>query len=428
MDTELYEECVSRGISLMAAENYQQAKEWFKKALEIDIRSFDGYTHLGNACASLEQYDEALEAFKNALLLKPESGETLFSIANVYLLEDDRLSAVEYYNKAEAAGFVRAELYRVLAAIFLDADDIQQALRNITKAIAVEPLNGYLRLFKAQVYLSAEKYDEALETLDEMQKVLPDAFEAYDLRAQILCGQKKYDEALRVCEQGYDRFPGDANLAMSKLRVLMGMERDEDAAAWIAHMKESGLFEDVLKDAVMQEAVLFLRKQDAAQAISVLEEANAKLDNDPDIMYFVLHIYGRIENYEKVIEAADKLAETQPPALYDSAARYYRAHAMKKLGRVEEAQKQFKLMTSVIRRYTIRDPSFYEGYVFRLLCHTQLGEYEKALELADYMENLYPDRADSHAFRYYIYKTQGDMEKAAAEMAAAHAIDPTMQL
>ena len=39
----------------MSSENYPAAKDCFEKAIEVDNKSFDAYTHLGNACANLEQ-------------------------------------------------------------------------------------------------------------------------------------------------------------------------------------------------------------------------------------------------------------------------------------------------------------------------------------------------------------------------------------
>lgn len=428
MDKERFSDHISQGIALMTAEKYEAAKKEFEEAIQIDFKSYDAYIHLGNACANLGQFDEAIAAFKNALVIDAGSGEALYSIANVYLLKDDRLKAVEFYNKAEEAGFQRSELYQMLAGIFFDANDVPQALRNITRAIAAEPFDGELRLFKARIYLAGNRYEEALDTLDEMQTILPDAFEAYDLKSQIYCGIEKFEEALKVSEEGCKRFPKDANLTLSKLKVLIAMEKDDEAAKLIAEMKDNGQYGKVLKDAAVQESIIFLRKQDVDNAVTALQNANAALDGDADITYLLLDIYGKTESYEKTLETADALIKMNPGEYYESTARYFHAHALDKLGKEAEAKKEYSKLTSVLRKATIANPSFYEGYIYRLLSHTRLGEYDKALELADYIENLYPERADSHAFRYFIYKEQGDTANAEKEKAAALRINPDMKL
>lgn len=428
MNSEKLNDCISQGIMLMSVENYAAAKDEFEKAIQLDPKSLEAYEHLGNAYANLEQYENALSAFKNALVLDSKSGEILFSVGNIYLLMDEKLKAIEYYNKAESMGFKNVILYHTLASIFYEVNDIKQALRNITKAIDLEPLNGELRLFKIRIYLADNRTDEALETLDDLQKVLPDAFEAYDLRAQILCSLGRYDEALSISETGCNRFPDDANLSITKLRVLVEMEKDEEAFKFVDHMIEKGQNIDVIKDFSIQLSVLYLRKQDIKQTLKILHDANESLHGDIDIVYLLLDLYGKTEDYENVLKNAENLINMEPGIFYEYTAKYYRAHALEKLGKTEEAIVEYRKLTSSLRKVTIDNPSFYEGYIYRLLSHTALKEFDKALSLADYMENLYPDRADSHSFRYYIYKEQGNSEKAVIEKQKALELNPDMKL
>ena len=428
MDYELFNDHISQGIALMSAENYTAAKAEFEKAIQIDMKSAEAYTHFANACANLGEFDEALAAFKNALVVTPDAGETLFSIASIYLMKNDRLRAVEYYNKAEEAGFKRAELYLILSTLFYEVHDTAQALRNITKAIAVAPFDGEARVLKARIYLADDRYDEALETLEEMQKILPDAFEAYDLRAQIYSGLGKHDEALNVAEQACTRFPEDVVLALTKLKVLVTKQDDAAALELLERMKKMPQYDMVAKDAVMQEAIVYLRKEDTTTAAKILTAVNEKLGGDADILYVLLDLYAKLEKHEKSLEIADKLIATNPNNFYLYTAKFFKAHSAEQLGKTDAAKAQYRKLTSELRKETIKDPSFYEGYIFRLLCHTRIGEYEKALSLADYIENLHPDRADGHAYRHYIYKTMGDTEKAASEKQLALNINPGMNL
>ena len=162
--------------------------------------------------------------------------------------------------------------------------------------------------------------------------------------------------------------------------------------------------------------------------MKILQNADAVLGGDSDIVYLILDIYGKTEDYTKVLETAEVLIKLEPGEYYESTARYFHAHALDKLGKADEAKAEYRKLTSVLRKATINNPAFYEGYIYRLLSHTHLGEYDKALELADYIENLYPERADSHAFRHFIYKEQGDSAKAEESKSAALKINPDMSL
>lgn len=423
-EKELFDDLISQGISLMTKESYESAKDCFMKAIEVDMRSAEAYVHLGNAYANLQQFDDAMDAFKKALILKPESGDILFAMGNIYLLKEERLKAIELFNQAEQAGYKTADMYQIMAMVFLDVNDTAQALRNITRAIAVAPLDGTLRLFKARLYLIDNRYDEALDTLDEMAKVLPDAFEAYDLRGQILCGMKKYEQALKVCEDGCSRFPEDADLALCKLKVLVESDRIEDAETFLAKMKQEKLYERVLKMAAMQEVTILLKRVKVEEALMLLAETNRKLGGDADVLYLLLDLQGKAGKLDDALKTAEELLTYDINVLYKSTALYFRAFAMDKQGKKTEAKKEFKKLTKVFRKYTIEDPGFYEGYIFRLLCHTNLGEYAQALELADYLENMYPERGDGNAFRHFIYKEMGDMDKANQEKEKAQALNP----
>lgn len=81
MDRERFNDHISQGIALMTEQKYESAKREFEAAIQIDVKSYDAYIHLGNACANLGQFDDALAAFKNALVVEGNSGEALYSIA-----------------------------------------------------------------------------------------------------------------------------------------------------------------------------------------------------------------------------------------------------------------------------------------------------------------------------------------------------------
>lgn len=428
MDIEMYGDKISQGINLMRTESYEAARVCFEEAIMINPRSAEAYRHLGNALANLEKYDEAIKAFQKILITEPDDGEALFSIGNIYVLKEQKLKAVEFYNKAEAAGYESAQLYQIMASIFFEADDIAQALRNITRVIHVAPFDGELRLFKVRIYLAYNRYDEAIEALDEMESILPDAYEVYDLKAQIYCGLQRFEEALASAEKGRERFPEDANLAVTKLKVLVLADQRGAAYELLKELKANGIYDRALKDMALQEATLDIEEGKAEEAYQVLLHAEEKLPGDADLLYLLLDLCGKTGQYEKVLTHSEKLAGLECGDFYRATALFFHATALDELGEKEKAREEFKRLTSQMRKFTIDNPSFYEGYLYRLLSHTKIGEYDKALELADYIEHLYPDKADSHAFRHFICKAMGDTARAEEERKLAKEMNPDLNM
>lgn len=428
MDTEMINDKLSQGIMLISAEKYDAAKKLFNEIIVEAPRTLDAYIHLGNACANLEEYDEAIEAFKKVLLVDGNYAEAYFSIGSIYVLMNEKVKAIEFYNKAEEKGYVSSQMYQIMASIFFEAEDEPQALRNISRAINLEPFNGELRLLKTKIYLAFNRYEQALATLDEMEQVLPDSFDVYDVKSQIFLGQERYTEALDVINKGCNRFPKDYNLANIKLKVLIQSNMDDDAHKWIDHMKEEGLFANVLKEASINEATLLIKENKIDEACNVLLEANNQVGDDPDLLYLIVDIYGKTAQNDKLLTYSAKLMSQEYGEFYYSTALFFHATALEATGNISEAEKEFKNITVKMRKATINDPSFYEGYIYRLLSHVKIKEYDKALDLAEYVENLYPDKADAHAFRYYIFKEMGNKEEAEKEKELAKSMNPNLDI
>ena len=64
MDIERFNDHISQGIALMTEQKYEAAKKEFEAAISIDVKSYEAYIHLGNACANLGQFDDALSLYR----------------------------------------------------------------------------------------------------------------------------------------------------------------------------------------------------------------------------------------------------------------------------------------------------------------------------------------------------------------------------
>lgn len=431
MDSEMYLELINQGRALMAVENYTKAKEFFARAVKLDPSKKDAYIHLGNANANLELFDEALDNFKKVVGIDPEDGEAYFSIGNLYLLKKDMLQCVENYNKAEEKGFKRVELYSNLSAIYMQLGETMQAIRTLTKGIKAEPMRPDLRIEKAKMYIAADRFEEALDTLEELQSLFPDAFEAYDLQTQIYLGMKEYDKALEVITGAVERFDEDVVLRWIKIKVLVEMEKYDEAMKDIAEIRKFTDYDTVAREVAVQEAIICSAKNDVAGAIKALEGAlayEAPGTVDGQCRFMLMNVcYGK-KDYDKAMEHAKALSQLTDNSLFYVSGKYYAAHILKVQGKTEEANAELKKLAVELRKLTIHEPTFYEVYMYRLLCHKEIGEFDKALELADYMEALFPDRSDAYAFRSLVYTDMGRAEDAEKEKKKAKERNPNLMV
>ena len=426
METELREH-LKMGTDYMIAGNYDKAIEEFKIVLAEDPENAEVYIHLGNAYVNQENYQEGLKAFRTALMFEPENGLILYSIAGTHLLSENFTEALKYYNKAEAAGYRTIEMYQTMSVIFIESEDYPQAIRALSKAIELKPLRGDLYVRKAELQIEAGMQDEALETLEEFKELIPDAANSYMLGVEIYCLRKEYKKALEMAEEGLARFPEDPALQLLKCKVFVEGEEFEKARDYLLEVRKNKLDKEQLRTAVMYQATSYARLEQGKEVVQVLEEF-LKENEDEQIAYFLLNTYLLLKDYDGIIKVADRLIALPADERVLAAALYYRAHALQQRDGMAAAEEEFKRLTKELRTISLRVPNGREIYIYRLLLHTELKEYEKALSLTEYLKNAYPEMTDGYLYSYFVYKRMGNREKALEARDAALQIDPDLKL
>lgn len=419
---------LSQGEVLMSVENYLDAVEIFEEAVKESPKFIECYINLGNAYASIEDYDKAIDAYKKAMILDSNNVEVLFAMGNLTYLTGSLSDAIRFYNKAEETNEMTAEMYDVLADIFQSNDDYVQALRYINKAIQIEPLNGELYLEKVRIFINQQKSNEAIETLKDLNSVLPDAFEAYDMLAEIYIINDDYANAIDTAEKAVQRFPSDPDIASLKLKVLVKFNKDKEALNYIDTIKANGVYDERKEDNSLLEADILVRNNKLEEAAVCLESvANEHYENS-QIAFVLINIYMTLHKFDLVEKITSYMLENDNDVFYDSTAIFYHAEALLKQDKVNEATKEMKDATKKLRNYTILDPSFYQGYIYRAILHKELKEYNEALRLTDYMESLFPERPDGYIVKYSIYLDQGNVNDAEQLKNKIKEIDPTFSI
>ena len=421
--TEYSLDLINQGCALMAQQRYDAALEKFLLAQKDSPKYIECYINLGNVYSCLEKYDSALESYKKALMIDDKSVSVLFDIGNIMYLKGDKAEAVKYYNRADETGKLTAEMCDIIADLFVEEQDYVQALRYLNRAIKLEPLHGEYYLQKAKIFVDQQKAEEALETLHELNRLMPDVYEAYDMLSEIYTILKDEPKAVGIVEKGLARFPEDINLAYLKAKVLTKFEKDSEAQAYFEQLKQNGAYAQREIDFALLEADTYLRANKPDKAISCLEEASKGDYTDQQLGFVLATIYLKLGNFGKVIDISEQMLHSESNLFYAASAKFYHAQA-KQLRGDQDAETEFKEITKEFRRITIKNPSFYEGYAYRLLAHKALKEYREALDLAEYMKNVFPDRPDGYVFKYSIYKDMNEPEKAERERQEALSIDP----
>lgn len=420
---------LQQAITLMGKPDYEQAERLVRKALEIESRYAEAHSVLGDIYANQENFDKALEEYRKVLLIDPEYVEAYFDIGNVYFLKDELVKGIEYYNKADEKGYRNYELYRNLAKLYEQLGNEELTLRNYNRAIREEPLMAELRLEKIEYEIGQGRFLEALEALEELQGIEPDLYDAYAIRAEVLMGLSRFEEAHALITKAAETFPDDVALPVLKAKILTRMGRMEAAKKELDAIKGSESYGVVSRSARFLEAQLALSENNFQEAEGLLRQVIQDGQTyDEQAQYLLMNVCYGMKEYDKTLEIAESLSQREAYNLFTVSGKYFRPFILKKQGNMTEAAAGFRKLSAELRRVTVKNPHFYEGYLYRLLCHKELGEFEKALELADYIEALDNTSTDSYALRYSIYQDMGDSEKAEEMKKIVQKINPGLEL
>ena len=105
-------------------------------------------------------------------------------------------------------------------------------------------------------------------------------------------------------------------------------------------------------------------------------------------------------------------------------ARYYRPLALKLSGRMEEALPLYKEAVNEFRSQSLASPGNLDAYLLRVMCLRDMEQYEKALELLDYVITLQPEKAEPRLVRVTLLEALGRTEEAAEETKTVNAMLP----
>ena len=104
MDRELTQEYVANAEMALENGRHAEALEWLRMAISEDPTDVYALSRAGAVCVSQELFDEALDYFQRALAVDPSSGDSNFNLGNAYFFRKDFNRAFAYYVEAENLG------------------------------------------------------------------------------------------------------------------------------------------------------------------------------------------------------------------------------------------------------------------------------------------------------------------------------------
>lgn len=205
----LYKEYSLRGNIYSMTGRHQEALDDFKKALQLDPKSFVTIYEIANEEYELGDLQAAKADYKKLQRINPRNTEALVGLTRIAIKEGnldlakDLMNQIVDLNPAASGSYIRR------ASLKKEIGDNTGAVEDLVMAISIE---GNSRAVKELVNLANEDYTATYNGLSAAIRTAPNVALFYYLRATIAMSHYRYISALQdfrtIIDQNLYNFPG----------------------------------------------------------------------------------------------------------------------------------------------------------------------------------------------------------------------------
>lgn len=163
-----------KGMTLLKAEEYQQAIDTFTMVIEIRPNAMDAYKNRGVAYMKLKKYDLAVADFLRTLDIKPDAKGIYSNMGVAQYYQKDYAKAIDNYNQ-ELLKFPGSYFsYFNRAICWSELKQFDKSLADVNKALEIVPDLYPAICMKGDLYVKMGQLDKGAQAYEQAIKASPD--------------------------------------------------------------------------------------------------------------------------------------------------------------------------------------------------------------------------------------------------------------
>jgi superkiller protein 3 len=377
----------NRGMGLLERGDYQQAIEYFEKALRLRPNFSEAHYNLAVAYTQTKDYTRAIQEYIKTRELNPSYIKARFNLAILYydelqmfeeaakeLKEILRISP-DYMKAKELLDRISLDYSATalnLGLGYLEKNQYQQAEEQFNKVLEIKPDFVVAKYNLALLYLKDSRAGEAKLKLEEIIRENPSFVLAYRQLGSIYFDEGNYAQAARFYREVVNLKPND-------------LQAHNDLAQTYAKL------------------------EDYDQAIKEFQSALLIEPSHLNVLYSLASTYRDKGDYQSAIFYYKKLQGLSPdyPFVHTELAGIYG-----KLGMETEEKQQAREAIDEYRKYLISHPDDLVSLGHLAEAYLQVGEIELAKETMARLFEIKSDYLPAYLTYGHILESQGEKEKA----------------
>lgn len=401
---------ISRGHSAAWDQNWNDAAEYYRQALEMDSENIKAITSLGLALFEMREYRESLEQYLRASDVDPDDPLAYEKITLIHERMGNPEQAREYALQAADA--------------FIKNEDIDKAIENWNRAIEIDPhhVRAHARLalvfqrlgysnkavtkfiHVASILQNSGQVSKASEAVERALKLAPESIKAVRAKEMIQQGAM-----IPLPERFQEVSPPPQNEPKLQLEEPEDTEGPQQAADPVEEMVENAI--TTMAKSVFEEKIRLERmpEEETSRPDTFLEEEGDEGEGPRvvDDSLMKLHIFQAIEkfNQQDGKAAAEELKNAVDAGYTHPAAFFLLGITYFDLGRLESAERNLKRAVSregfdlgsrIVLAHIYREREQWEEaskeYLEALsLADTSIAPQEEVADLRDLYEAMIED-------------------------------------
>lgn len=391
---------------------YQEVLDLIKTGAERPQKDqLDSWLIRGDAHLGLRQYQEAREAYGKARQLDPNSQKSMLGLIMADISDNRRDEALQGLDKLINSYPDNSTALEIRGELKLQKGEQEPALADFNQALELQPMSVGALLGRAQISLAQGKLEAARSDVTTLETLVPGHPKLLRLSGTIALLDKDLDKADNLLQKALNADPN--NLLIQTLLGSVNYYKGnlEAAHEYLAQVlkRQPNLLPTVKLMASIQHK---LKQFD--EVVKLLEPAYKQHPDDAQLMAMLGTAYMQTGRFEEGSNLMSRAIEISPDL---AAYRTQLALGLMAQGKNNEAISQLENTIDM-------DQDFVQADVLLVLSHLREKDYTKALEASQALEKRMPDSPIGYNLTGMSYLMSGDLDQAEQRFKKALEIDP----
>jgi protein O-mannosyl-transferase len=190
--------------TLVNVEQYDDALREYRTALTLNPDDYLARNRLGSVLLKIGQVPEAIEAFKETIRRNPDYHEAYYNLANVLNQTGRTDEAIKNYERAIQLNPNFADAHYNLGLLLVNQGRLADAVSQWKQALQIKPDYAEAENNLGHALSDLGQPEEAIEHLQAAIRLIPDYLGAYANLANALAKLQRRDEAVAAAQKGID--------------------------------------------------------------------------------------------------------------------------------------------------------------------------------------------------------------------------------